>query len=75
MELNNYFREQNRRDDIVTKRAFSKQHYNLNPEVFMALNNNYVKQFYNDDTVIKHKDYIITAIDGSTIDIPNTKKL
>lgn len=75
MELNNYFRNQDRRDDIVTKQAFSKQRYNLNPEVFIALNNNYVKRVYEDDTTIKDKGYIITAIDGSAIEIPNTKEL
>ena len=45
MELNNFFREQDRRDDIVSKQAFSKQRCNLNPDVFIALNNNYVSVF------------------------------
>ena len=75
MELNNYFREQNRKEDIVTKQAFSKQRCNLNPEVFIALNNNYVRRFYEEDTIIKDKGYIVTAIDGSAIEIPNTYEL
>ncbi|MFT8342196.1 MAG: IS4 family transposase [Clostridium beijerinckii] len=75
MELNNYFRKLDRTEDMVSKQAFSKQRYNLNPEVFIALNNNYVKRIYQDDTITKHKGYIVTAIDGSAIEIPNTTEL
>ncbi|MGL5417339.1 MAG: hypothetical protein ACRDAU_16850, partial [Clostridium sp.] len=38
MELNNFFKDQDRREDIVSKQAFSKQRNNLNPEVFVELN-------------------------------------
>ncbi|MBU3131942.1 IS4 family transposase [Clostridium gasigenes] len=75
MELNNFFKEQDRRENIVSKQAFSKQRCNLNPGVFIALNNNYVERIYQDKTIVKHKGYIITAIDGSAIEIPNTKGL
>lgn len=75
MELNNFFREQDRRADIVSKQAFSKQRCNLNPDVFIALNNNYVDRIYHEAEIIKHKGYIVTAIDGSAIEIPNTEGL
>lgn len=75
MELNNFFKEQDRRDDIVSKQAFSKQRCNLNPAVFVALNNDYVENIYKDKNIVKHKGYIVTAIDGSAIEIPNTKGL
>ena len=36
MEINNYFKERNKREDRVTKQNFCKQRCNLNPEVFIA---------------------------------------
>lgn len=76
MELNNFFKDQDRREDIVSKQAFSKQRNNLNPEVFVELNNRYVKRVYEDvPNLKKYKGYILTAIDGSQIEIPNVERL
>jgi hypothetical protein len=46
MELNNYFKEIDKRENTVSKQAFSKQRRNLNPKVFIELNKDYVKRIY-----------------------------
>ena len=75
MELNNYFKEIEKRENTVSKQAFSKQRLNLNPEVFIELNRDYVRRIYEQAEIKKYKGYLVTAIDGSAIEIPNTKKL
>lgn len=75
MELNNYFKEIEKRENTVSKQAFSKQRQNLNPEVFIELNKDYVKRIYEHGEIKKYKGYLVTAIDGSSIEIPNTKEL
>jgi CHASE3 domain sensor protein len=46
MEINNYFKDAAKREDRVSKQAFSKQRMNLNPEVFVILNNEYIQSIY-----------------------------
>lgn len=75
MELNNYFKEIKNKENTITKQAFSKQRKNLNPEVFVELNKDYVSNFYKYADVKKYKGHIITAIDGSYLEIPNTEEL
>lgn len=75
MELNNYFKEIEKRENTVSKQAFSKQRRNLNPKVFIELNKDYVKRIYEQSEIKKYKGYLVTAIDGSSIEIPNTKEL
>ena len=75
MELNNYFKEIHKKENTVTKQSFSKQRKNLNPQVFVELNKNYVTRFYGEAEVKKFKNHIITAIDGSHIEIPNTEEI
>lgn len=52
-----------------------KQREKLNPEVFTYLNIGTLNIFYNECTeeVKSYKGYIVTAIDGSDFEIPNTK--
>lgn len=75
MELNNYFKEIEKRENTVSKQAFSKQRQNLNPKVFIELNKDYVRRIYEQAEIKKYKGYLVTAIDGSSIEIPNTKEL
>lgn len=75
MELNEYFKEINERDNRVTKQNFCKQRCNLNPEVFNVLGKEYVESIYTRSTYKTYKGYILTAIDGTTLEIPSTKEL
>ena len=75
MEINNYFKETNRREERVTKQAFCKQRCRLNPEVFVQLNREYIESLYKNSEYKTYKDYILTAVDGTILEIPNTKEL
>ena len=56
-----------------TDEAYLKQRRHLNPEVFKIMNKGYLKDFYGDEKyIVKSKDYIVLAIDGSKYEIPNT---
>ncbi len=59
----------------ITKQAYSKQRQNLNPEVFKYLNEKYIKKIYEEIEVKKYKKYIILSVDGSTMELPNSKEL
>ena len=53
--------------------AYLKQRRILNPDVFKEMKNLYLKDFYARKKYIKKKNgYILCAIDGSKIEIPNT---
>lgn len=75
MELNEYFDDIKESEKCISKQNFSKQRCNINPEVFKILNEEYVKDIYSSNEYDTLKGYIVTAIDGSIIEIPNTKKL
>jgi hypothetical protein len=75
MEINNYFKDAAKREDRVSKQAFSKQRMNLNPEVFVILNNEYIQSIYNSSDHKTLNGYIITAIDGTVMEIPDTSEL
>lgn len=59
----------------ITKQAYSKQRKNLNPEIFKYLNENYIKKIYKEIEVKKYKGYIVLSVDGSTMELPNSKEL
>lgn len=75
MELNDFFDDIAEAEDCISKQDFSKQRCNLNPEVFKVLNQEYVGQIYKAGEYEKLNGYIVTAIDGSITEIPNTKLL
>ena len=57
-----------------TDEAYLKQRRNLNPDVFKEMKKVYLQDFYEDPKYIKKKNgYILCAIDGSKIEIPNTE--
>lgn len=58
-----------------TDEAYLKKRRQLNPEVFKVFNKEYLKDFYHEKKYVKkYKGYVVWAIDGSEIEVPNTKK-
>jgi len=56
-----------------TDEAYLKQRRILNPDVFKEANYVYLNSFYNEDkSIIRTKGYILSAIDGSKEEVPNT---
>jgi len=76
MEINNFFNKTNQ-DITMSAQSLLDQRLKLNPEVFIDLNQEYLKTFYDEyeETDVKtYKGYLLKAIDGSDFEIPNTKK-
>lgn len=75
MEINNFF-EKIEKDISISAQALFDQRLKLNPEVFTKLNDVYLSRFYSSypDAVKQFNGYIIKAIDGSDMEIPNTRK-
>ena len=76
MEINNFFNKINE-DTDMSAQALLDQRLKLRPEVFVELNEDYLKGFYSEyrDTDVKnYKGYILKAVDGTDFEIPNTQK-
>lgn len=76
MEINNFFNKIDE-DTEISVRSLLDQRLKLKPEVFVELNEDYLKGFYSEyrDTDVKnYKRYILKAIDGTDFEIPNTEK-
>lgn len=64
------------RKESVTKQAFSKARKNISHKLFEELNNRLVKEIYKKYKIKRYNEkYIILAIDGTTIEIPNTEEM
>ncbi len=76
MEINSFFNKINEETEMSAQ-SLLDQRLKLNPEIFVDLNTEYLKGFYDEyrDTDVKtYKGYILKAIDGSDFEIPNTSK-
>ena len=76
MEINNFF-DKIDEDIDMSAQSLLDQRLKLIPEVFVELNEDYLKGFYSEyrETDVKsYKGYILKAIDGSDFEIPNTEK-
>ena len=76
MEINNFFNKIDEDTDMSAQALFD-QRLKLKPEVFVELNEEYLKGFYSEyreTDVRNYKGYILKAIDGTDIEIPNTEK-
>lgn len=62
--------------ETVTKSAICQQRKNFNPEVFKRLTRSYIKNTYDEGhDYEEYKGYIVFAVDGMDIELPNTEKL
>jgi len=66
--------EQMKIETEYTKQAFSEARQKIKPLAFTILNDNFIKTYYKENykTI---KGYLLLAIDGSDIEIPNTENL
>lgn len=75
MEINNYFDKVNV-DKTMSAQSLLEQRKKLNPAAFFELNKEYIETFYNEfsNEVKTYNGYLLKAIDGSDIEVPNSKK-
>ena len=74
MEIRQYFQEVRKMEQIVSKQNYLRQRQKLNPKVFKLLNQNYLKRFYASQEVKEWQGYLVMAIDGSKVEIPNSEE-
>ena len=73
-ELRNYFREKGDLSMQLSIQGYLQQRKRLNPEIFPYLNRNYLMDFYHSDEPKLWKGYLLIAIDGSKVEVPNSKE-
>jgi len=74
METNNYFGKINK-DVSISAQSLFDQRMKLSPLVFRDLNDSYLSAFYSNypDETKLFNGYILLAIDGSDMEVPNTR--
>lgn len=73
MEIYNYFKKKGKLNMKVSKQDYLKQRLKLNYEVFIALNQAYLCEYCNENT-LNIKRYGLFAIDASKVEVPNSKE-
>lgn len=75
VEIDNFIEKLEVDDDLeYTKQAYSKARQNLKPEAYTHLNNIAIEHIYS-DKFKTFKGYRVIAVDGSTVQLPNTAKM
>lgn len=76
VEINRFFENILNRNDSVSKQAFSEARQKISPTVFIDLNDAIVNTIYEENNEYKlWNGYRLCAIDGSTVEVPNTELL
>ena len=74
MELRKYFKEKNEISIKISKQGYLQQRKRLNPNVFSYLNKEYLYDFYHSKEPKLWNGFLLLAIDGSKMEIPNSKE-
>ena len=78
LEIDDFMRKfgtDDMRYSTYTKQSFSEARQKLSPEAFKILNYGFVQKYYEDNDFKKYKGFRLLAVDGSSIEVPNTKEL
>ena len=77
LELDDYVRQAFPEDLTMTytKQSFAEARQNLRPEAFEWLNQVFLQGFYEDGEEATYRGFRLLAIDGSVIELPNTRAL
>lgn len=75
LELDDFFDLLNPTVVSVTKQGFSDARQKVSPTAFIKLADAVTDWFYDDDSFKKFKDYRLSAIDGSIVELNNSKRL
>jgi hypothetical protein len=73
MELHKYFIEKGAASSMnISKQGYLQQRKKLNYEAFSFLNREYLQDFYSSDEPVLWNNYMVFAIDGSKVEVPNS---
>lgn len=73
-EFREMFMPESAETTSYTKQSFSEARQKLLPTAFTLLNDEIVRGFYENDDFKTYKGFRLLAIDGSIIEVPNTKE-
>jgi hypothetical protein len=77
LELDEYretFMPESAEATSYTKQSFSEARQKLSPVAFTLLNDEIIRGFYEDDEFKTYKGFRLLAIDGSIMELPNTRE-
>jgi hypothetical protein len=74
IEVRQYFQMADKAEQTVSKQDYLRQRQKLNPEVFKVLNREYLQSFYRGAEAESWKGYLVLAVDGSRVEIPNSEE-
>ena len=75
IEVDHFIKKLDVEDTLeYTKQAYSNARQNLKPEAFIDLNEIVLEETYQDNFKT-YKNYRVIAVDGSTVQLPNTKEM
>ena len=76
IELTNFFEVILKRDKVIPKQTFSENRQKISPNAFIELNDGIIDVIYNEcDEYSLWNGYRLSAIDGTTLELPNTEIL
>lgn len=76
LELNKFFEVVLKKNHTISKQAFSENRQKINPNAFIELNDRINKVIYEECNEYKlWNGYRLSSIDGSILELPNTKLL
>ena len=74
-ELTNFMKLFSAKKGNITKPAFCKSRMKLKPEAFIMINDTLTQEFYTDNSEQRWKGFRLFAIDGSTLQLPNSEEI
>jgi hypothetical protein len=74
IEVRQYFQATENREQMVSKQDYFQRRKHLNPQVFKTLNRRYLQQYYGGNEGRTWRGYLVFAIDGSRVEIPNSEE-
>lgn len=74
-ELTNFVKTFSSKTENITKSAFCQSRMKLKPEAFVMINDTLTKEFYKSNDEKKWKGFRLFAVDGSTLQLPNSEDI
>lgn len=75
IELNDFFQQIKEADETLTKQSYSEARQKISPKAFIKMTDAVTTWFYSTDEFKKFRNYRLSAIDGSVIELNNSKRL
>ena len=75
LELDNFYSDENDDNFRVSKQAFSQARKKISHEAFIMLSDSIINWFYTDTDFAQFKGYRLLAIDGSVLQVGNSKEI